>query len=279
VTTSNRCLSSIVLLTLAAALAGCSDLAADSTSSRQQGNASAKQGEFAEAVGAFKNATRTDPRDYKAHYGLAVSYYNLKSYHEAIKSYKATLDVMTRTLAGQEDIAFRAQVIDGLAVCIASAPERMAEMDILDKQAREQKSAEAYYTLAKTYQYLGDADSAIDAYNGATLLDKSNFCLNKDYGLYLEKVGQIQQAATPLQRAYQLDKNDQQVVLALRRIGVVPGPSLKEEKDLAKPLIPQGPIPQANLSGWKTHKEPAPAEVPAPAGRFGEEQTTQTPRD
>jgi hypothetical protein len=35
--------------------------------------------------------------------------------------------------------------------------------------------------------------------------------------------------------------------LALRRVGVVPGPSLKNENDMAKPVIPVGPIPEMEL--------------------------------
>ena len=53
---------------------------------------------------------------------------------------------------------------------------------------------------------------------------------------------------------------------ALRRIGVVPGPGLKNEKDLTAPPLPKGPLPEVNLSelkfGSKHEATPAASTVP-----------------
>ena len=51
-----------------------------------------------------------------------------------------------------------------------------------------------------------------------------------------------------LRRAYAINPNDEQVAAALRRIGVVPGPSLKDRNALATPPVPLGPIPEVDWS-------------------------------
>jgi hypothetical protein len=67
--------------------------------------------------------------------------------------------------------------------------------------------------------------------------------------MYLERFGQKERARLPLKNAYAMNSNDQEVADALRRVGVVPGPSLKPEDQLAKPLVPIGPIPPIHFGG------------------------------
>ena len=250
-------------------LIGCADMVGDSTSSRQQGNRLYNEGAHAEAAGAFKNAMRTDPRDYKAHFGLAVSYDSMKAYQQAVAGYKSTLDVMTRTLGGRADLDFRAQVIDTLGSCIARSDQRDTEIATMVKLATESRKAEDWVILAKAYAYAGDADSALDAYNRAFLYQPKGFYVNKEYGLYLAKVGQADKAAAPLKRAYAINDKDEQVNAALSQMGIVPGLSLKEEKDLAQPLVPKGPLPEPSMPAlWRT-APPANADAAA----------VQAPRD
>ena len=78
-----------------------------------------------------------------------------------------------------------------------------------------------------------------------------DFLLLKDYGLYLQQVGQGQRATTSLSQAYRLNDKDEQVNAALTQLGVVVGPSLKERNELASPAIPKGPIPPVNLTKIK----------------------------
>ena len=126
--------------------------------------------------------------------------------------------------------------------------------------------------LGKIYEDRGDPDSALDAFNRAVLLNPKDFIAAKQYGLYLEQVGQKQKAVYSLKKAYNLNPNDEQVNSALARLNVVPGPGLKAEDDLAKPAIPEGPLPEVNLSKFKiggssadsqTSADPTPAPAPA----------------
>ncbi|MBV8782448.1 MAG: hypothetical protein JO353_13715, partial [Phycisphaerae bacterium] len=47
--------------------------------------------------------------------------------------------------------------------------------------------------------------------------------------------------------AYALNSTDNQVNAALRRIGIIPGPSIMDQDALAKPLLPRGPLPEVDL--------------------------------
>jgi len=132
--------------------------------------------------------------------------------------------------------------------------------------AESKSGAENWFIVAKVYAFRGDADSAIDAYNRATLLTPKDFLMQKDYGLYLESIGQPQRAQAPLKKAYAI-KPDPQVADALRRVGIVPGPSLKPQSALAQPPVPKGPIPELEVNFLKRSGSPS-----APAA-----QPTQTP--
>ncbi len=236
--------------------------------SRQTGIRLYNEGNYVDAAGAFRNAIKQDPRDFRSHYYLGVSYEALKSYQQSIESYKSALDIMKTTYEGREDKVFRTRVINSLAAAVARSDNRSMGKDLIEKEAKSGSSAEAWYILGKIHQFSGDADSAIDAYNRAAWLEPKNFQYNKDYGLYLLQLGQNQKAEVPLKRAYAVDPADTQVSGALRQIGVVPGPSLKDEKDLVQPPLPRGPLPEGDLNN-------TPGEAPALPGMLPSETPTK----
>lgn len=243
-------------------LAGCADINTSEKYSRDTGLKLYRQGNYAEAAGAFRNAARQEPRDYKSHYYLGQSYEAMQQYQQAIQAYKSSLDTMQVTLTGRADDAFRLQVLDGLASAIGKSSDRNIEIDLLEKQAAGKPTAQDHFLLAKIYRYGGDPDLAIQHYRTAARLRRDDFYIQKEFGLYLEQLGQSQEAADPLSRAYALDTKDEQVVAALRRIGIEPGLSLKDEGELSRPVIPKGPIPRLKLGKDKPRitetNEPSP---------------------
>ena len=77
--------------------------------------------------------------------------------------------------------------------------------------------------------------------------------------------GQKQRAEAALRRAYAIKQDDEQVNLALRRVGVIPGPALKREQDLVHPPLPHGPLPELNISKLMgVGEEPKPASNTTP---------------
>lgn len=204
--------------------------------------------QYADAAGAFHNMTRSNPRDYRSFYHLGNCYVQMKQWQEAIGAYRSGLDVMGTTLQGKADTAFRQQLLNGLASAIAQSDKSDVETLGLTQKAQS-GTVEDIFLLAKVYAYKNDPDMAIETYSRAALRDPGNFYIQKEYGLYLERFGQKERARTPLKNAYAMNSSDAEVADALRRVGVIPGPSLVPESQLAKPLVPEGPIPPIHFGG------------------------------
>jgi tetratricopeptide (TPR) repeat protein len=271
------------LVSLLVAVGGCSqDIINHSDSTRKEGIEQFEQRRYADAAGTFRNAARQDPRDYRSLYYLGASSEKLNLNQQAIEAYKASLDAQPHTLAGKEDETGRLRTLDALANLIARTDSRDAELNQIEQRVKKDQSPADLFVLAKIYRYRGDADNAVDCYNRAILKTPSDFILNKEFGLYLEQLGQSQRAETLLRKAYATRTNDEQVAAALRRLGVVPGPALKDEKALVAPPIPKGPIPP--VTEWKIPGltpnnnsqdiNPQPAASPQPPA-----ETVQVPKD
>jgi tetratricopeptide (TPR) repeat protein len=274
------------LLAASVVVGGCAEMTSTSGRSRREGMYQYENKQYPEAAGAFANAVRKNPRDYKSHYHLGNSYVEMGQFQQAVHAYKASLDTQYTTLAGREDVDQRPATLSALANAIARSDTRDVELNLVEQNARNGQSAENYFLLAKIYRNRGDADLAVDAYNRASLIEPKNFHIQKDYGLYLEQLGQAQQAEAALRKAYVLRESDTEVNTALRRIGVIPGPGLKDQRELASPPMPKGPIPPMQDWGKKptarttTPGAPAPSVQPiAPSVLPAQTQTVQAPRD
>jgi tetratricopeptide (TPR) repeat protein len=193
---------------------------------RTQGIKLYKGGHYVDAAGAFQNAVRENPSDYTAYYYLGASYDAVGSYQQAMQAYRSSLDNFKWTKEGRMDTDFRLKVLDGLAASIAKSDTRDNDIDAIKARIKDNSTAEDYLLLAKINRKSGDADAALENYSTAMMREPRNFDIAKEYGLYLEQLGQTQQAESILSRAYQLRSSDKQVADALRRLGIVPGPSL-----------------------------------------------------
>jgi tetratricopeptide (TPR) repeat protein len=239
----SKSILSLGLLVIIVVLTGCADVITYSRDAQREGMKLYKQGNYVDAAGAFRNSVRQSPQNYEGYYYLGACYSQLGQYQQAIASYKSARLTIDRTVEGRYDTETRQKILNGLASAIARGDQRGIELDAAQQEAEVAQKAESWYVLAKIYAYRGDADSAIDAFNRAALLEPKNFLVAKDYGLYLERLGQSDRAQAPLRRAYTLNQKDEEVQSALRRIGIVPGPSILEEDQLARPIVPKGPIP------------------------------------
>src|SRR5215207_2415346 len=155
-----------------AVLVGCQqEIISRNPQSRSAGVRDFQEGNYADAAGSFKDAIRSDPRDYKSQFYLAQSYENLKQYQQAIQAYKASLDAQPRTLAGKEDKDQRIATIKALAACISKADNHDAETNLVEQAAKNGNRSQDWLLLANIHRNRGDADSALDAYNRAALSD------------------------------------------------------------------------------------------------------------
>jgi len=247
-------------------LAGCGEYITFSKQSRARGLQYMETNQTEEAKGAFRDAVRQNPRDYQSYAHLAGLYQKERAYSQAVTNYRTSLDVQNITDEGRADVEFKLKTIDAFAKCLAIADTHDSEVNTLEQTAKSSTSGDEYLVLAKTFAARGDADSAIDAYAKAAQQAPKSFYIAKDQGLYLEQVGHKPLAEQALRRAYRINPNDEAVSTALRRLGVVPGPALKEEGELVKPTLPRGPIPDYITPDRKpVQPVPAPAPGPPPA--------------
>jgi len=253
-------------------LAGCnSDVISYNRQFREQGMQQYTKAAYADAASSFANAVRQEPGDYTSRFYQGVCEEQMGKLQQAIQQYRTTLEVMTRSLEGKGDLPFRSKVVNQLANAIARQPDRSGDLAALERAPR---SAENSYILAKVYKLTGDADNALSRFEQAQQIDPKNAEIAKEYGLYLEQLGQTQRADGQLRRAYTLNSKDEQVAAALRRLGIVPGPSLKGEEGLEKPTLPLGPLPEVDLStSSPKQSSPAPQQNRPTVG------TTGSPRD
>ena len=245
---TSRLLRAMILAFTVGGLAGCSSdvqLLTHPEKPRLQGVALYNRGDLSNAAGAFKNAIRQEPRDYKAHFYLGETYEAQGNYQQAIQEYKASVDSMKATLQGQEAIDLRQKVMNRLGATIARGDDQNLEKDLLAMQAADarlsdQRRAEAYFLLAKIQRYRGDADSAIAAYAKGSELDAKDYWLQKEAGIYMLQAGQKQQANAPLARASKINTHDPELNQAIADIG-----GLVKDSDLSpgnQTKLPPGQI-------------------------------------
>ncbi len=221
-------------LSLAAAAAGCGpETFTYAKDARAQGMALYGQSDYVDAAAAFANATRQDPRDYQSFYYQGASYQAMSQYQQAIGAYRSCLGVGPLTLAGSQDGALHYRAVDGLAQSIAKSGTASEEETDLENRTRTAPAVDDLWLLAKIYRYNGQADEAIEAYTKAVLLDPARFDIAKEAGLYEEGLKQNDKAARTLKSAYAANPDDEEVNAALRRLGVVVGPSLRDERTLS----------------------------------------------
>jgi Flp pilus assembly protein TadD len=248
-------------------LAGCGDMLTWAADAKKQGIEQYNDGRYAEATGSFRNAARQDPTDPVTEYWLGLSYEQTHCYHEAINAYKTALRLQPDPSSVRFDHQMHDNAFDRLARVIAQADTDNTETDLIVKTAADTKASDQYRLLGRIFRYRGDADTALDNYRRAVQLSPENYVAQKELGLYLEVLGQNQEAGQVLRDAYRLNQQDQDIDSALRRLGMVPGPSLLAQDQIARPVMPS----------QSTEDELMPA---APAAHIsGPVQDSAVPRD
>jgi Flp pilus assembly protein TadD len=229
-----------------------------SQNAKREGKREFNDGNYTEAAASFRNAIHQNPRDPESQYWLGMSYEAGKDMHQAIGAYKTALQLMPHPNTPYYSEELRHDAFDRLAQVVASVDNCNEEIDLLQKEATGEQASEWHRLAGRVFRLRGDADSAIDEYRSALNFDRGNFAAQKELGIYLEQLRQNQAAALALRDAYRLNANDAEVNAALRRIGMVPGPSLLASEQLSKPFFNEpGAAPAADRTG------PAPAGSPS----------------
>jgi tetratricopeptide (TPR) repeat protein len=260
VNSSHRVIHNVLLSCIAGlaflSLSACgTDMLTYSQDAKHAGIGLYNDGRYAEAAGAFRNAVRQDPTDPEAEYWLGLSYEQTGSYHESIIAYKTALDVMPEPTSAKFSQDLFNKTFDRLAYVIATKDETSVETDLLASSAQSNSSAQDYWLLGRVFRYRGDADTSLDDYHRSIRLNPENFPCQKELGLYLEQLGQIQEASAVLRDAWRLNPNDQDIDAALRRVGMTPGPGLLQQTTV-KNLPASSSVVDPNAAAPAAQNEP-----------------------
>lgn len=233
------------------AAGGCAEVVTYAGQDRQQGIRLYNEGQYPEAAGSFKSAIKQRPQDYESYYYLARTHEAMGNFHQAVSEYRTVLTLMSNSLRGSNDRAFRMKAIDGMASAISAGKDITLEQAAFAR-TNGPTTAEDFLIVAKVRRLDGDVDSALAEYAKAASMEPDNHAIAKEYGLYLVQLNQRKLALAQLQRAYSITyrkrlPEDEEVNQGLRAIGVIPGPSLANVRDLRKPPIPVGPLPEVKL--------------------------------
>jgi Flp pilus assembly protein TadD len=231
----------VVFLSLAACS---SDLLTYSQDAKHEGMKQYNDGKFPEAAGSFRNAIRQDPTDPEAEYWLGRSFEQTKSFHEAINAYKTALGLMPKSSSPRFNHDLYENTFDRLAKVVAENDASGTETELIVKTASDLKSAQQYQLLGRIFQYKGDPDSSLEDYRRAAALEPDTFVVEKELGLYLDKLAQNQEAGSVLRDAYRLNQSDESVNAALRHLGIVPGPALLAQDQIEKSIVPNALVPE-----------------------------------
>ncbi|HTW94924.1 MAG TPA: tetratricopeptide repeat protein [Tepidisphaeraceae bacterium] len=193
-------------------LMGCgTDMLTYSHDYQHEGLKEYNNGDYVDAIGAFTAASKQDPADYQTQYWLGQCYEQTGAYTHAVLSYRLCLTLIQQSPRGRMDVQTHTEAFDDLANLIGRNDNAEAEIDSLTSEASTTKSAEDYHLLGRIFTIRGDPDSALDNYRHAIILDPDNFALNKEFGLYLLKMNQTQEAQQVLQHAHDLNPDDSEV--------------------------------------------------------------------
>jgi tetratricopeptide (TPR) repeat protein len=248
-TTLHRVLLSAVAAGSLCVVFGCgTDMLTYAQDSKRAGIGQYNDGNYADAIGSFRNAVRQDPRDAESEYWLGLSFEQTQNYHEAINAYKTALDVMPEAGSARFNRQLHDKAFDRLACVIAMHDPANTEVDLVSSTASGQSSDIDYWLLGRIFRYRGDADTAIDDYHRSIQLNPDDFAVQKELGLYLVQLGQNQEASAVLRDAYRLNQYDDLVNQALRTVGMTPGPDLYTQ-DAPKTLPPASPDVEPGMNG------------------------------
>ena len=244
-----------VLVLVSLGVSGCTTyqpMITNQRKARLEGVELYNRGDYDNASGAFREAVRQDPRDYRSYLYQGINYERLNNVQQALQSYKSVLKVMGETPAGRDDVDFRQITMNTLASAIKKYDVNHLEQDLLAKQAADVKlsnddRAENYFLLAKVDRYRRDADSAIQSYYKASELNRDDFWLQKEAGLYLLQVGQGNRAVKSIQRANQLSSRDSEVLAAMTQLKLTPPPAIMTGDSGVKSVFPTRALPQMDL--------------------------------
>ncbi len=201
--------------------AGCS-LSANNFNSA--GTRSYQLGQHQVAVDNFRKALNSDPRNADAYYNLAATYHDLGRRQMDKNTLQQAEELYHQCLDLQPD---HVDCHRGLAVLLVQTDRAESAFTLLQRwSTRTGRGSDARIELARLYEEFGDTSSAGQQLTEALNLDPRNPRAWTAMGRLREREGQMAQALSNYQQAYNLNRNQpgvaDRIATLQRTISTVP---------------------------------------------------------
>lgn len=203
------------VLLLGLAQAGCGARPIESV--RTSANFQFQQQQYNQAAVEYTEIVDRAPGDWQAQYRLGQCELELGKPDRA----RTALEIAHARRPANED------VVDALAEAMYRQGDEQPLFDLLTRRAETEQTVRAWLRLGRYSAELGDADTALTAFETAIELDAGRTV--EPYvqtAVFSQQIGDLDTALRRLRQAYKIDPENPVVDRQLRDLGEVPGPTL-----------------------------------------------------
>lgn len=191
---------------------------------KAQGFKAYERGDYLTAAGRYEPVTDQYPSDWEAHYYLGMCYLELG------KPVQAQTELEQALITKEYSSVWTQTILDSLAEAYFRQDRLDAMYGFLQAQIDKYGTWQDYARQARYMAKAGDIDGAALAYRKAAF-----FSRNQDAAIYIEiadfyaSIADYNRAKQSLRYAYFLDEGNAGIEDRFRRLGVVPGPTTREQ--------------------------------------------------
>ncbi len=176
-----------------------------------------QQQEYQQAAIEYAEIADRAPGDWQAQYRLGLCELELGNADRA----RTALEIAHARQPANAD------VVDAMAEAMFRQRDEQALFDLLTDRAETERTVRAWLRLGRYSAELGDADTALTAFETAIELDAGRSVdPYVQTALFSQKIGDLDGALYRLRQAYRINPDDPLVDQRLRDLGEVPGPTL-----------------------------------------------------
>ena len=176
-----------------------------------------QQEHYSQAAIGYTEIVDRAPGDWQAQYRLGLCELDIGNPDRA----RTALEIAHARQPANPD------VVDALAEAMFRQGDERALMDLLSDRAEIEQTVRAWLRLGRYSAELGDADTALTAFETAIELDAGRS--TDPYiqtALFSQQIGDLDGALRRLRQAYRINPGDPAVDQRLRDLGEVPGPTI-----------------------------------------------------
>lgn len=184
---------------------------------RQRGNVAWDKGDWYGAGENYRNVVDRYPGDWEAQYRYGVCMLEIGHLSEARKSLEIAITRRPENTT----------VADALAETMYQQGDVDRLFAFLRERTAKTQTVDAYRRLGKYAMASDDPDTARTAFDTAIVLDDGQSTdPYLDAAGLAERIGDLDEAVRRLRQAYGIKPEDDRVVVGLRRLGEIPGPTI-----------------------------------------------------